>query len=167
MKHFLKRDRVYAALIICIILFGSILWESSRVFAAVDAKTVCAAALKATGNTDKLKYKSDKAADFAGFSASDGKKLSSVMYICDEKEVYSICVVRAKNSKGASKILKKFKAYKKANAESDYLGDYSAEEQNVLKNAICGKKGKFAWYIAMSESKSVNKKGQTAIKKSI
>ena len=49
----------------------------------------------------------------------------------------------------------------------NYLSDYSKTEQKVFKNAIYGKKGTFVWYIAMSPSKAVNKKGQAALKKKL
>lgn len=135
--------------------------------AGSDMKSLCSEVLKVTGNKNKLKYKSEKATDFAGFSIADCKKVSSIMYVCDDKEVYSLCVAKAKNAKGASKLLKSLKSYKKANANSDYLSDYSKQEQKVLKNSVCGKKGSYVWYIAMSGSKSVNKKGQSALKNKI
>lgn len=135
--------------------------------AGSDMKSLCSEVLNVTGNKDKLKYKSEKATDFAGFSIADSKKVSSIMYVCDDKEVYSLCVAKAKTAKGASKLLKSLKSYKKANANSGYLSDYSKQEQKVLKNSVCGKKGSYVWYIAMSGSKSVNKKGQSALKNKI
>ena len=88
-------------------------------------------------------------------------------YLCDEKEVYSLCVAKASSNSDASKLLKSLKSYKKRNSSSDYLSDYSSTEQKVFKNALCGKKGKYVWYIALSSDKSVNKKGQTALKKAL
>ena len=135
--------------------------------AAVSCKTLCQAALKKTGGESKLKYQSAKAEDFGGFSASDRKKVSSVMYVCDEKEAYSLCVAKASSNSDAADLLKSLKSYKSANSSSDYLSDYSSDEQKVFKNALCGRKGKYVWYIAMSSKKSVNKKGQTALKEKL
>lgn len=135
--------------------------------AAPKCKTLCQAALKATGNGGKIKYQSTSASDFGGFSVSDCEKVSSVMYICDEKEAYSICVAKASSKSNAAALLKTLKTYKSNNSSSDYLSDYSSDEQKVFKNAVCGKKGNYVWYIAMSTSKSVNKKGQTELKKKI
>ena len=59
------------------------------------------------------------------------------------------------------------KKYKQSNCKSNYLSDYSSAEKKVFQNAVCGKKGKYVWYIAMSSSKKSNNKGQTAIKKNI
>ena len=64
-------------------------------------------------------------------------------------------------------MLKSLKAYKANNSSSDYLSDYSAFEQKLFKNAVCGRKGKYVWYIAMSEKKSVNKKGQDVLKQKL
>lgn len=149
-----------------IVLFVGVLATETQTAAAKEsAKSLCAAALKATGGSSKLKYKSENAMDFAAFSSTDCKKVSSIMYICDEKEAYSICLVQAQNNAGAKALLKKIKAYKKANTNSNYLSDYSSTEQKVFKNAVCGKKGKYIWYISMSDNKADNHAGQSAIKK--
>lgn len=135
--------------------------------AKAGCRSACAAALKATGNSSKIKYKSENPMDFGGFSASVRKKAVSFMYVCDAKEVYSICVAKAENSADAKSLLKALNTYKKSNCNSGYLSDYAKTEQKVLKNAICGRKGNFVWYIAMSSGKSVNTKGQKALKKKI
>lgn len=135
-----------------------------RAAAKPNCKTACAAALKATGNSAKIKYTSKNAFDFGGFSASARKKVSSIMYLCDAKEVYSICVVKAGSRSDANTLYKTLKSYKTNNCSSGYLSDYSKEEQKVLTNAVCGKKGKYVWYIAMSENKATNTKGQRALK---
>lgn len=135
--------------------------------ADVTCKELCQAVLGATGNGDKLEYQSSNAQDFGGFSISDREKVSSIMYVYDAKEIYSICVIKTSKKSESKQLLKSLKAYKANNSGSDYLSDYTPDEQKVFQNAICGKKGKFVWYIAMSPTKSVNKKGQAAIKKSI
>ena len=132
---------------------------------AVNCKSLCSAALKTTGGSKKLKYTSESAIDFGGLSASARKKVKEIQYICDSKEVYSLCVIRAKNTKDSAKVLKALKKYKKNNCNSDYLSDYSATEKKVFKNAVCGKKGAYVWYIAMSPKKAKNNKGQKSIKK--
>lgn len=135
--------------------------------AAVSCKSLCSAALKATGGSKKLEYSSKSALDFGGFSSSDRKKVKSIRYVYDEKEVYSLCVVKAKNTAKAKSLLKTLKKYKKRNCTSDYLSDYSNNEKKVFKNAVCGRKGTYVWYIAMSTKKKTNTKGQSAIKKKL
>lgn len=146
-----------AVFLICLI-------PSSGASAKTDCQAACAAALKATGNSSKIKYKSITPMDFGGFSASAQKKTVSFMYICDAKEVYSICVAMAGTTDDAKSLLKALKTYKTNNCGSTYLNDYSSTEQKVFKNAVCGRKGNYVWYIAMSPRKSANTKGQKALK---
>lgn len=158
------------ALFLCIVFVAGLALKPAVAAEAAGGdkcKTLCQAALKKTGNGSKIKYQSTSASDFGGFSVSDCEKVSSIMYICDEKEVYSICVAKASSKSDAADLLKSLKAYKSNNSSSDYLSDYTSDEQKVLKNAICGKKGKYVWYIAMSASKEDNKKGQKALKKKL
>lgn len=133
----------------------------------VNCKTLCGAALKATGGGKKLKYTSTSAIDFGGLSASARDKVKNIQYICDAKEVYSLCLIETENTANAKAVLKALKKYKKNNCSSNYLSDYSPAEKKVFKNAVCGKKGKFVWYIAMSPKKAKNNKGQKAIKKNL
>lgn len=133
----------------------------------VTCKTICGSALKATGGSKKLKYTSVSAMDFGALSSSARKKVVSLQYVCDAKEVYSLCIIQTKKSSHAKSLLKTLNKYKKANCKSDYLSDYSSTERKVFRNAICGKKGNYVWYIAMSPKKKVNLKGQTAIKKKL
>lgn len=141
--------------------------QAQPICAGVSCKALCGAALKAAGGSSHLKYKSEDAMDFGGFSVSERKKVSSVMYLCDSKEVYSICVAGAKNKGDAAALYKALKKYKSNNVKSDYLSDYSSSEQKVFQNAVCGKQGNYVWYIALSANKSDNKKGQSAIKKKL
>lgn len=133
----------------------------------ISCKSLCSAAMKATGGSANLKYQSDNAIDFGALSASGRKKVKSIQYVCDSKEVYSLCVLRAKSTAGAKALLKQLQKYKKNNCNSNYLQDYSSTEQNVFKNAVCGKKGTYVWYIAMSNTKTANINGQNAIKKKL
>ena len=135
--------------------------------AEVSCKSLCSAALKATGGSKKLKYTSTSAIDFGGLSASARNKVKNIQYICDAKEVYSLCLIETENTSNAKTVLNALKKYKKNNSNSNYLSDYSSTEKKVFKNAVCGKKGKFVWYIAMSPKKATNNKGQTAIKKKL
>ena len=130
-------------------------------------KALCAAGLKATGGIKKLKYKSNATMDFGALSSSDRKKVREMQYVFDAKEVYSLCVIKAKNVSAAKSLFGTLKKYKQSNCKSNYLSDYSSAEKKVFQNAVCGKKGKYVWYIAMSPSKKSNNKGQTAIKKNI
>lgn len=133
----------------------------------VDCKTLCAAVLKATGGSKKLKYTSVNAMDFGGLSVSDRAKVKSMQYVCDAKEVYSVCVIETASSKHAKSIVNALKKYKKNNCSSQYLSDYSKAERKVFKNTIYGKKGCYVWYIAMSPKKAQNNKGKTAIGKKL
>lgn len=166
-KQSRARKRLASILLAFTLCFGMLFYAAVPASAAVNCKSLCQAALKATGGSSHLKFQSKKASDFGGFTVSDTEKVSSIMYACDEKEAYSICVAKASSKSGASALLKSLKAYKSNNSSSDYLSDYSSTEQKVFKNAICGKSGKYVWYIAMSSSKSVNKKGQEAIKEKL
>lgn len=132
---------------------------------AVNCKSLCSTALRATGGSKNLKYTSASAIDFGGLSASARERVKEIRYICDSKEVYSLCVICTQNAKDAAKILSALKKYKKNNCSSDYLSDYSATEKKVFKNAVCGKKGTYVWYIAMSPKETKNNKGQKSIKK--
>lgn len=160
--------RIAACLLAAVLCFGLMIQMPVSTYAAgVTCKSLSKAALDGTGGSSKLKYQTTSADEFAGFTLSEAEKVSSIVYLCDEKEVYSICVAQASSKSKASELLKSLKSYKERNSSSDYLSDYSSTEQKVFKNAICGKKGKYVWYIAMSSSKSVNKKGQTELKKQL
>ncbi len=135
--------------------------------AKVTVKSLCKAALDATGGSSQLTSQTTKAGDCPIFTIAQSKKIDSIAYLCDDKEIYSICVVKAAKKSDASGLLKSVQAYKKNNSSSDYLSDYSKTEQKVFKNAVCGKKGQYVWYIAMSSEKAVNKKGQDALKKQL
>lgn len=132
--------------------------------AKVSAKSLCRAALNATGGSSQLKYQTAEAGECPIFTVAQSEKISSIAYLCDEKEIYSICVAKAAKKADASSLLESIKTYKKSNSSSDYLSDYSKTEQKVFKNAVCGKKGSYVWYIAMSPEKDTNKKGQNALK---
>lgn len=162
------RRKVIFCFVLAVLLLAGTLQESSvDAKGDVSCKSLCSAASKATGGAGKLKYQSTSAYDFGALSASAKKKVTSIMYICDAKEVYSLCVMQAKNNSDAKSLQKLLKKYKKNNSKSSYLSDYSSDEQKVLKNAICGRKGTFVWYVAMSPKKAMNTKGQKAIKKKI
>ena len=117
------------------------------------------------GDRANLKYASKSALDFGALSSAARKKVKTMQYVFDAKEAYSLCVMQAKNASQAKSLLGTLKSYKKRNCKSDYLSDYTAAEKQVFQNAVCGQKGKYVWYIAMSPKKDVNMKGQTALKK--
>ncbi len=151
-----------------LLVTGLVYQPAKTAQAAPSCKSLAKAALKSTGGVSYLKYTSKSAKDFGALGKSARKKVKSIMYLFDDKEVYSVCVMKAKKTSGAKSLLKTLKKYKKNNCSNDYyMTDYSADEQAVLKNAICGRKGKYVWYIAMSGDKSANTKGQKAIKKKL
>lgn len=160
-----KSAKLCCLILVLTLAVGTV--SPARAQAAVSCKSLCGTVLKATGGSKQLKYTSESALDFGGLSAIDRKKVNSIQYVCDAKEAYSLCVMEANSSSGAKGLLSSLKKYKKNNSNSNYLSDYSAVEQKVFKNAICGRKGVWVWYIAMSPKKSVNTKGQAALKKKL
>lgn len=165
MKPILKK--YFCIALTAVFLTGVFSMAPAEAKGTVSCKTLCSAVLKATGAAGNLKYQSDNAIDFGALSASARKKVKSIQYICDEKEVYSLCVLQANNTAGAKSLQKQLQKYMKNNCGSNYLSDYSSTEQKVFKNALCGRKGKYVWYIALSPKKTVNTKGQNAIKKKL
>ena len=147
--------------IICTILAMTLLIglvaEPAQAKPKANCKSLCSAALKATKS----------ALDFGALSSAARKKVKTMQYVFDAKEAYSLCVMQAKNASQAKSLLGTLKSYKKRNCKSDYLSDYTAAEKQVFQNAVCGQKGKYVWYIAMSPKKDVNMKGQTALKKKL
>ena len=165
-----KNVRIITGLLILAMVFSLSYIVNGRTSraaqSAADCATLCKAALKITGNSDKLKYKSESSIDFGALDSSDRKLVSQIIYLCDKKEAYSIAVINTKSTKDAKALYKSLRTYKKNNSKSDYLSDYSADEQKVFKNAVVAKKGTHVWYIAMSGKKS-NNKGSKAISKSL
>ena len=165
MKHNYKK--LFCIIMAIALLAGILPQIPADAKEAVSCKSLCSAVLKATSAAGKLKYQSDNVIDFGALSASARKKVKSIQYICDAKEVYSLCVIQTKNVAGAKSLQKQLQKYKKNNCSNDYLSDYSSTEQKVFKNALCGRKGSYVWYIALASEKSVNTKGQNAIKKKL
>ena len=161
--------KMFSLLLITALLITGLAYQPAKTAqAAPSCKSLAKAALKSTGGASYLKYTSKSAKDFGALGKSARKKVKSIMYLFDSKEVYSVCVIKAKKTSGAKSLLKTLKNYKKNNCSNNYyMSDYSATEQAVLKNAICGRKGKYVWYIAMSADKSTNTSGQKAIKKKL
>lgn len=161
-------QRIMAALLVIVLSVGALQTPFlAEAASKVTCKKLCKAALNVTGGSSKLQYQTTKALEFPGFSASDAEDVSSIAYLCDEKEVYCICVAKASSKSKAKDLLNSLKAYHDQGVHSDYLDDYSNNEQKVIKNAVYGRKGRYVWYIAMSTKKSVNKKGQTKIKEQL
>lgn len=130
-------------------------------------KKACAAAVKATGNAKKLAYKTSTPSDFEAISYQYDKKVKAMYYVTSDNTVYNVCVAQAKTTADAGKLYKAFAAYKKVRLESEYFKtDFTKTEQNVMRNAVYGRQGKYVWYISMS-SKKKNQAGQTALKKKL
>ena len=162
-----KLKGFFCAALVMALLVGGFSLAGTKAAAAVTCKALCGAALKATGGSANLEYQSNSAIDFGALSASARKKVKTIQYVCDSKEVYSLCVMQAKNTAGAKALLKQLQEYQQNNCSSAYLQDYSFTEQEVFKNAVCGRKGKYVWYIALSSQKATNAKGEKAIKKKL
>ncbi|MGN1206153.1 MAG: DUF4358 domain-containing protein [Eubacterium sp.] len=162
MKKYMK---LICAILTMTLLIG--ISSGNPVQAKINCKALCSAAMKATGGSANLKYASKSALDFGALSSTARKKVKTIQYVCDAKEVYSLCVMEAKNASQAKSLLTTLNKYKKRNCKSDYLSDYTAAEKQVFQNAVCGQKGNFVWYIAMSPKIDKNTKGQTALKKKL
>lgn len=165
MKHINKKS--LCMMMVLALILGCMVQVPVQAKTGADCKTLCVASLKATGGSSKLKYTSTSAMDFGALSASARKKVKTIQYLCDTKEVYSLCVIQTKTAAQAKSLLKVLKNYKKSNCKSDYLTDYSKTERKVSQNAVYGRKGTCVWYIAMSPKKKVNQKGQAAIRKKL
>ncbi len=165
MKHINKKS--LCMMMVLALILGCMVQVPVQAKTGADCKTLCVASLKATGGSSKLKYTSTSAMDFGALSASARKKVKTIQYLCDTKEVYSLCVIQTKTAAQAKSLLKVLKNYKKSNCKSDYLTDYSKTERKVFQNAVYGRKGTCVWYIAMSPKKKVNQKGQAAIRKKL
>lgn len=135
--------------------------------ASSKLKTACEAAVKKTGNVKKLTFKTSTPSDFDAISFRHDKKIRDMYYVADDKTVYNVCVAEAKTTADAEKVYKAFATYKKSRLSNEYFKtDYSKAEQNIMRNAIYGRQGKYVWYISMS-SKKKNQAGQAALKKKL
>ncbi|MBR1743831.1 MAG: hypothetical protein IJ733_18620 [Lachnospiraceae bacterium] len=163
-----KQKKMIAILLMMAILFTSIgKTRAEAANAASKVKNACSAALKATGNAKKIKYKSTTPSDFDAISYKYNKKVSAMFFVTSDNTVYNICVAQGKSANDAKTLYKAFAQYKENQIHGLYFDtDFSKAEQNVMKNAIYGRKGKFVWYISMS-SKKKNLAGETALKKKI
>ena len=162
-----KFRKIICMAVAMVLLIGLTVTEPVQAKAKANCKTLCSAAMKATGGSANLKYASKSALDFGALSSADRKKVKTIQYVCDAKEAYSLCVMEAKKASQAKSLLGTLNKYKKRNCKSDYLSDYTAAEKQVFQNEDCGQKGNYVWYIAMSPKKDVNMKGQTALKKKL
>ena len=106
--------------IMCISLFPQMGQAAKK---KESCKTLCGYALKTTGGAKKLKYSSAAALDFGALTHSVRSQVKTIQYVCDSKEAYSLCVMEAKNGKGAKKLYNALKKYQKANSKSDYLSE--------------------------------------------
>lgn len=132
-----------------------------------SCKSLCSAVVKKTGGAGKLKYTSRKASDFGALSFREKSKVKKMQYSHDKKEVYGVCIIEAKKAAGAKSLYTAVKKYVEKNCDSNNLKNFTLEEQSVLTNAIYGRKGKYVWYIAMSDQKEKNGKGEKALKKKL
>ena len=128
-------------------------------------KTLVKAALKKTGNASKIQYTDTK--DFNGLGASDTKKVSKMFFASDNKGVYTVAVFKCKSGK-VNAIYNALKKYKRSLTKGNYYkSDYSKTQQRVLGAAVVGKKGNYAYYVAMATSAGKNNRGVAAIKRGI
>ncbi|MCM1245426.1 MAG: DUF4358 domain-containing protein [Roseburia sp.] len=157
--------RSFILILAVLLLTGMLPQIPANAKGSVSCKSLCSAALKEAEGAEHLKYQSANAYDFGALSVSAKKKVENISYVCDAKEVYSLCVMQAENVSGAKSLKQQLEKYIKNNKKSSYLSDYSSEEQKVFQYAVCGRKGSYVWYIAMSPKKASNTKGQKAIQR--
>ncbi len=160
--------RIISSVICMVIVLAVFFWGSSEsVLAASKAKNACAVVLKNSENVDKIKYQSTNAADFEAIPYKYRKKVSDMYYVTSDNGVYNVCVVKAKTTKIAKKLVKEFQTYKNNQINGLYFeSDYTEDEQTIMKDAVYGRKGKYVWYISM-DSKSINAKNVKNLKKKL
>ena len=78
------------------LLIGLVAAEPAQAKPKANCKSLCSAALKATGGSANLKYASKSALDFGALSSAARKKVKTMQYVFDAKEAYSLCVIQAK-----------------------------------------------------------------------
>ena len=160
----------YKTAILLIVAITSIIPAGINSHAKTDSglEKACSAAVKAAGNAEKLAYKSETPADFEAVSYKYRKKVASCFFVTSDNSVYNVFVAKAKSINDAKKLKKAFSEYKENQITGIYFNtDYTKTEQNVKKNAIYGRKGKYVWYISMSHKAKNNIAGETALKKKI
>ena len=149
---------------LCAVLVFTLLFSLTTVktMAASKAKNACAAALKVTKNIDKIQYQSTSAQDFEGIPFNYKNKVTDMYFVTSDNGVYNVCIAKAKTTKVAKKLNTAFKKFKNNQINGLYFeSDYSKEEQTIMKNAVYGRKGKFVWYVSMSDKKT----NMSAVKK--
>lgn len=165
----MKSKRITSIILMVVTMISVTMGQREiRIDAATNnVKEACAAALKTTGNTKKIGYKSSTPSDFDAISYQHNKKVSSMFFVTSDNTAYVICVAKAKTVGDADKLYKAFETYKYNKTHGTYFKtDFSKAEQAVLKNAIYGKQGKYVWYISMSSRKK-NLAGEKALKKKL
>lgn len=163
-KYGMRIAAVVCMVIMCISLFPQMGQAAKK---KESCKTLCGYALKTTGGAKKLKYSSAAALDFGALTHSVRSQVKTIQYVCDSKEAYSLCVMEAKNGKGAKKLYNALKKYQKANSKSDYLSDYSKTEQKVFKKCNLWEKRNFCLVYCNVSVKSCQQKRTGGIEEEI
>ncbi|MBR1740590.1 MAG: hypothetical protein IJ733_01725 [Lachnospiraceae bacterium] len=166
-KRRFRKMAISFSLVMALLIAGLESGGGTHAVAENKLKTACATALKATGNAKKLTYKTSTPSDFDAISFRHDRKVSAIYYVTSDNTVYNVCVAKAKTTANAKTLYQAFAAYKKDRLASEYFkADFTKTEQNVMRNAIYGRKGKYVWYISMS-SKKKNQAGEKALKKKL
>lgn len=160
----------YKAVILLMAAIISIIPAGINARAKEDAELekACSAAVKAAGNAEKLAYKSATPADFEAVSYKHKKRVASCFFVTSDNSVYNVFIAKAKSVNDAKKLDKAFSEYKENQITGIYFNtDYTKTEQNVMKNAVYGRKGKYVWYISMSHKAKNNIAGEKALRQKI
>ena len=110
-----KFRKIICTILAMTLLIGLVAAEPAQAKPKANCKSLCSAALKATGGSANLKYASKSALDFGALSSAARKKVKTMQYVFDAKEAYSLCVMQAKNASQAKSLLGTLKSYKKRN----------------------------------------------------
>ena len=116
-----KFRKIICTILAMTLLIGLVAAEPAQAKPKANCKSLCSAALKATGGSANLKYASKSALDFGALSSAARKKVKTMQYVFDAKEAYSLCVMQAKNASQAKSLLGTLKSYKKRNCKSRYF----------------------------------------------
>ena len=86
-----KFRKIICTILAMTLLIGLVAAEPAQAKPKANCKSLCSAALKATGGSANLKYASKSALDFGALSSAARKKVKTMQYVFDAKEAYSLC----------------------------------------------------------------------------
>ena len=127
--------------------------EPAQAKPKANCKSLCSAALKATGGSANLKYASKSALDFGALSSAARKKVKTMQYVFDAKEAYSLCVMQAKNASQAKSLLGTLKSYKREIARVIISVIIRRQKSRYFKMQFAVKKGSMSGTLPCHQKK--------------